>query len=413
MLRKSISLLILLCLLIAPAQALERAQLRAQWQEIEREQSADSPYAEVPDPRNFSSGSLSLAAQANALHCLNFLRGLCGLSPVTVSPLYTLRAQNGAMLLAAGDRLEHEPAQPEGMSDELYASALAGTSMGNIAKFNWMRPEILTEGVTYFARDDGETNLAALGHRRWLLNPEMAETGFGLANAESGMSYICMYAVDGGNADAEWDFVAWPSGGCFPVEMMRRDLAWSVSLNDEIYDANASRPRVRLREDASGAEFVFDLTTGKGDGYCHFNRENYGSGSCVIFRPDVAAKGLEEYVQNQRWSVEITGLRTTDGEETSIEYDCEMVSLHPQDAVNVELNRVEAQMKVGDSLQLSASVIPEYADDLRVFWSSSDERVATVSETGRVTALAAGECTIRAASANHRSDACEIRVRTR
>ena len=410
MLRRAFCILIALLLALGSAHAMSRDEMRALWQELSLSRSNASPYAEEPDPVSFRAGALTQAAQADALGCLNFLRAVAGLSPVTLNPLYTLRAQSGAMLLAANDVLTHAPEQPEGMDDALYTTARAGAAQGNIAKFNWMRPEILIDGVTYFARDDGDANLPTLGHRRWLLNPRMAETGFGLANAESGMSYVTMYAVDDSNADAQWSSVAWPAAGVFPVEMMLRDLAWSVSLNDDLYDPEASAPRVVLREETTGVAFSFDALRGEGDGFCAFSREKCGSGSCIIFRPNLETAGINEYVQNQVWTVEITGLRLRDGSAAEISYCCEMISLYPQDVANVELSVLEAALAPGGQLQLSAAVIPEYADDLTLVWTSSDEAVAGVDEDGLVTAHAPGSCIITASSANGRSDACRIAV---
>lgn len=254
--------------LTADAFAMSRDELRAAWQEIAVLRTQESPYLEEPEIRTYSAGAITEEKQQDALNCLNFLRAVAGLEKVSLNPLYTLRAQNGALLLATNDQLNHQAPQPEGMPDELYASAYLGTSLGNIAKFNWMKPEMLVDGVCYFARDDGEQNLNALGHRRWLLNPCMAETGFGLANSENGTSYVCMYAVDTGNADAQWDYIAWPSAQAFPVEMMRSQLAWSVSLNENIYDLKASRPQVLLIEENSGAEFHFDIARAEGNGSC-------------------------------------------------------------------------------------------------------------------------------------------------
>lgn len=412
MFKKLLSALLALAVLPCAARAtgaMDRSELRARWAAIESAQ-IETPYAETPDPSAFFPGALTQAAQENALDCLNLIRALAGLDAVSINPLYALRAQNGALLLSANDRLEHHPPQPEGMDASLYASGLDGTSMGNIARFNWMRPEILTEGVAYFARDDGDANLPVLGHRRWLLNPEMAETGFGLANAPGSASYVCMYAVDAGNADADWAYVAWPAAGCFPVELMRRELAWSVSFNEEIYDLDASEIAVTLREERSGAEFHFDAGSGAGDGFCALNREAYGAGPCLIFRPEIERAGIEEYVQNQRWTVRVSGLVRRDGGDAALEYACEMVSVYPQPVVNVEITPLEASLKPGEALQLSAAVVPGYADDLSIIWTSSDPSVATVDASGLATALSPGECSITAASANGRADACRLRV---
>ena len=411
MFRKLVCAVLAIALLSGSCFAMDRASLRAAWSELTDTRSEESPYAERPDVESYAFGSLTIAAQADALALTNFLRDLAGLKPVTLDPLYTLYAQCGALVLAANDQLTHTPERPDGMPDNIYETGYEGTSMGNIAKFNWMRPSILIDGVTYFARDDGDANLSTLGHRRWLLNPAMAATGFGLANATSGNSYVAMYAVDMENADAEWDYVAWPAAGAFPVELMRAELPWSISLNPEIYNMETSHPVLLLTEAVSGAAFRFDFDASSGDGFCALSTENCGSGPCLIFRPNLSAASVGEYVQNQLWSVTLTGLRGPDGAELEISYSCEMTSVYPQDVANVELDVLEAALAPGETLQLSAAVIPAYADDLTITWRSSDESVATVNDSGLVTAVASGECEIIAESVNGRSDACHVTVK--
>lgn len=401
---------ILILGIASSALAMDRNELRTAWSAMTQARSDASPYLEKPDVDALTAGSLTEEAQADALDCLNLLRRIAGLEAVEINPLYTLRAQNGALLLAANDFLDHDAPQAAGMDDEQYASAHMGTSMGNIAKFNWMKNDILIDGVTYFARDDGSANLSVLGHRRWLLNPLMAETGFGLANARSGMSYVTMYAVDMGNADVQWDYVAWPAAQAFPVELMRSELAWSISLNDEKYDLDASNLKIYMEEKYSGAVFQFDISSGVGDGWCTLSTENCGSGSCIIFRPELAQAGIDEYVQNQLWSVRVDGLVATDGSDAEIAYESEMVSLYPQDVVNVELSQLSARLLTGETLKLHADVIPSYADDLQIIWGSSDPNVASVNGEGVVTAIASGTCSVTAMSTNGRRDVCEIIV---
>ena len=54
--------------------------------------------------------------------------------------------------------------------------------------------------------------------------------------------------------------------------------------------------------------------------------------------------------------------------------------------------------KKGETAQLTAEVTPSYADNKRVIWQSSDEKVATVDENGKVTAVGNGTATITATS---------------
>ena len=54
--------------------------------------------------------------------------------------------------------------------------------------------------------------------------------------------------------------------------------------------------------------------------------------------------------------------------------------------------------KKDETAQLTAEVTPSYADNKRVTWQSSDEKVATVDENGKVTAVGNGTATIAATS---------------
>lgn len=59
--------------------------------------------------------------------------------------------------------------------------------------------------------------------------------------------------------------------------------------------------------------------------------------------------------------------------------------------------------KEGENVQLTATVIPSYADNKTVVWTSSDEKVAIVDKDGKVTAAGNGTATItaRTISGNH------------
>lgn len=56
----------------------------------------------------------------------------------------------------------------------------------------------------------------------------------------------------------------------------------------------------------------------------------------------------------------------------------------------IELNETELTLAVGETFQLTADIKPSYANNKNVVWSSKNEQVATVNETGLVTAIAGG-----------------------
>ena len=70
---------------------------------------------------------------------------------------------------------------------------------------------------------------------------------------------------------------------------------------------------------------------------------------------------------------------------------------------SITLDKTEGILNVGNTVTITATVAPEEATNPAVTWSSSDESVATVDETGKVTAVAVGNATITATSEDESS----------
>lgn len=78
---------------------------------------------------------------------------------------------------------------------------------------------------------------------------------------------------------------------------------------------------------------------------------------------------------------------------------------------SVALDRKTANLKVGESVQLQATVAPENATDADDFtWTSSDESIAAVDATGKVTAKKEGTATITVATVNGKKATAIITV---
>lgn len=75
----------------------------------------------------------------------------------------------------------------------------------------------------------------------------------------------------------------------------------------------------------------------------------------------------------------------------------------------VTLDRTEATVKVGKSLQLTATIEPSGATDQKLEWTSSDSDIAIVTD-GRVTGVALGEVTITVKTTNGKTATCTITV---
>lgn len=89
---------------------------------------------------------------------------------------------------------------------------------------------------------------------------------------------------------------------------------------------------------------------------------------------------------------------------------CDVTVVQPVESVTISSKDVS--LKVGESKQLSANVLPQNAYDKTVIWESSDISIATVSEYGKILGKAPGCAKIYGISNyNHEiKDSCEITV---
>lgn len=69
-------------------------------------------------------------------------------------------------------------------------------------------------------------------------------------------------------------------------------------------------------------------------------------------------------------------------------------------------------LKVGESTNLKVTIVPEKVTNDEVLWTSSNTNIVTVSDTGRVTAIAEGEAYVRcrARDASMEMATCKVTV---
>lgn len=104
----------------------------------------------------------------------------------------------------------------------------------------------------------------------------------------------------------------------------------------------------------------------------------------------------------------IITVKSTDG--SNISAQCELTVVELVDGISI--NITTATLTEGQSLQLEASVSPEFATNKSVEWSSSNESVATVSQAGKVMAISKGSAVITAKSTDgsNVSASCDVNV---
>ena len=407
---------IVMLLAALPARALElsREELRTLFATLEDAES-DLLFDEMPSiEAPYAAGSLSDEQTTSALDTLNVLRQLAGLKTVSEDENLNLIAQHGAVLSAARGEISHTPEQIADMTDAFYAIATEAAAHCNLALFNWNEPRLIARAMVFFMQDDTSDNLSDLGHRRWMLSPTMGTAGVGMALDEPGRSYIALYVTDD-SAPSDYDYIAWPCAGAFPAELMNVETPWSISLNPEKYDLAASKPRLTITEETSGAVWEMESGdfTGTEGSYFTLSFGRYGDGPACIFRPNLTEyPELENgYEQNQIWHVTLTGLVDVSGAPCrNISFTCEMASLTPIDPAGIELSERSLSLSVDEECAVTATVYPRWADDVTYTLSTDNPDVAAITPDGTLVALSEGECMLTAATANGRTDQIPVTV---
>ncbi len=98
---------------------------------------------------------------------------------------------------------------------------------------------------------------------------------------------------------------------------------------------------------------------------------------------------------------------TEDGKKSDT---CE-VTVSKIDVETVVLNLTAVELKVDETKQLNATVLPENATNKNIGWESSDDKIATVDETGLVKAISAGKASIIVTTKDgEKTDTCKVTV---
>lgn len=280
----------------------------------------------------YVTGELSQETLSSALNALNIVRYIAGIGEVSLNSSYTELSQAGAMLNAANGVMSHSPSQPTDMSDELYSFGLSGCRSSNLARGY---SNLTTAILSGWMRDS--SSLDTLGHRRWCLNPAMAQTGFGQSD-----SYMAMYAFDR-TKTTNASGVCWPAQNT-PVEYFNDQYPWSISMG---YSVNISDITVTLTRLSDSSVWTF--TENSSDGQLIVNNDSYGQQGCIIFVPDgITVKDGDSY------NVRVDGLAET------VSYDVNFFAATEYGDLdhNIININVPEQIEVGESAEITLEWSP-------------------------------------------------------
>lgn len=258
------------------------------------------------DPLNFvtepqltapydNAGILSPDTLNAAMKTMNQIRYIAGLQDnVTLNEEYNRKAQAASLVNYANHTLSHSPSKPAGMTDSMYKLGHDGASSCNIAMASWNRS--LNQTIVKSWMEDGDShNIDRVGHRRWILNPSMGQTGFGAVYGPGG-TYSALYCFDRSRSASETQ-VAWPAQN-MPVEYFGTSFPWSVSIGSSV-DKNAVHITLKRVNDG----MTWNFSSSSSNGYFNVDNAGYGQTGCIIFRPD----GIDKYHAGDTFEVTITG----------------------------------------------------------------------------------------------------------
>lgn len=168
--------------------------------------------------RECNPGTTNRQHQEATLSRVNWYRAMAGVDPrVSLNDEFSLYAQAAALTMNASGKLSHEPDSSFACMTEW---SYEGASRSNL-HFGFRGPE----AIDSYIEDDGSNN-EEVGHRRWILLPELMEIGTGDTNRTNALLVVGGKTNDEANT-RERGLVMWPPRGFVPKSTIYR--RWSVS----------------------------------------------------------------------------------------------------------------------------------------------------------------------------------------
>ena len=278
----------------------------------------------------YKAGKLSEGFLQDGLKTANLVREMAGLPALVLDSGYNELAQYGSVLLLVTDQYTHTPIQTDGVDDAFFQKAYEGTSNSNIGGVaETSATTELSEGVRGFVTDNG---VSGLGHRRWTLNPSLYKIGLGYSSKVASYdknitnSTVLMHATDKSQPiKPNYDYVAWPSKGYFPISWLPQGTAWSVALNPDKYKTpEIADVTGKITNTVDGS--VVDLVPWQTPGFAILY-DKYGEGPSITFLPQVDDAYFKSPKAGNEFVVELNGIYKTDGTPATIKYTVKLFAM--------------------------------------------------------------------------------------
>ncbi|CAA6816419.1 MAG: Cysteine-rich secretory protein family protein [uncultured Thiotrichaceae bacterium] len=251
--------------------------------------SLNTPIEWTGDYASCKPGTTSSKFKNSVLTRVNYFRAMVGVpANITLDPALSAKAQQAAFMMSRNKTLSHYPPNTWNCytTDGHEAASKSNLSLGN---YGW-------NAIASQMRDNGPNN-TTVGHRRWIILPQLQKIGTGDVPSGSGNSTANALWVFDGNSHSERPttrdhFVAWPTKGFNPYQVV--PARWSFSYPN----ADFSNTTVTMSQNGSDVPVTVETLV-----------NNLGENT-IVWRPhDKEASGTWPQPDNDsRYTVSISNV---------------------------------------------------------------------------------------------------------
>lgn len=238
-------------------------------------------YEDAPDVGTCYGGVISEQSKQEVVNFVNEIRARHNLPPTKYSDNLDDVVGAGAVLLDARDYIGHVAERTDACYSE---DGALGIRRSNLARGfgNWANK------ILAFIHEPGEESeynqVDALGHRRWMLYPDLPSIGYGQVG-----SFGVLYVVSGDlNVSNGVDYVAFPYLE-YP-DVLVNHSKWSISIaqkDDQL--VNVAEATVKVTDSHGDPVTIYDM-----------NHDNHCYGTCNVISWRV------DYTLGEQYDVEVT-----------------------------------------------------------------------------------------------------------
>jgi uncharacterized protein YkwD len=205
-------------------------------------------YDDLPDISDGQEGELKQSEKDKVLDILNTIRALHSLPPISYHPDSDIETARSSLIMSANKVLTHTPDDDlkfwskEGAKGAISSNIYQGTMLGNS----------VSSSESFINAWVIDNQVESLGHRRWILYPQLKYTSFGRVDG-NGLSSGTLKVIfnEQQNVARGLNYVAYPYKE-YPASLFKKD--WYLS-----FSANTSSDNRDFPSESEGYETVVNF----------------------------------------------------------------------------------------------------------------------------------------------------------